>query len=69
MPPMARDSRTPLMYIFSPLSTHSSPSFTALVRQAPKISEPPPGSVVAMPRKAWPAVTLGRTSALSSGVP
>jgi hypothetical protein len=33
------------------------------------MSEPPSGSVVAMPRKASPAVTLGKIAALISGVP
>src|SRR5690606_21282981 len=43
----------PVQYIFSPLSTHSSPSSSAVVEMAAE-SEPAPGSVIAMAQYSLP---------------
>ena len=66
IPPHSLDSAMPLMYIFSPLRTHASPWRAALQRVAPRMSEPPPGSVVAMPKKPCPWQAGGRIIAFNS---
>ncbi len=52
-PPLPRctHSSVPLMYVFSPFTIQSFPSFFAVVLKA-ATSEPPPASVVPMPMNA-----------------
>ncbi len=51
------------MKVLLPLMTHSSPSRTAVVRQA-FTSEPPPGSVIATARMVLPAQMSGQPALL-----
>jgi hypothetical protein len=57
-----------LMKVLLPLMTHSSPSRTAVVRQA-LTSEPPPGSVMATARMVLPAQMSGSQRCFCSSVP
>ena len=57
-----------VMNALAPLTTHSSPSRTALVRVAPA-SEPASGSVRPKPASARPATRSGRKRSFCSSVP
>ena len=57
-----------VMKIFSPLTTYSSPSRTAVVRRD-ETSVPPPGSVMASAEIVSPRSTPGITSACNSALP
>ena len=52
-------SLPPVMKVFSPVITHSSPSRTALVRIA-RASEPAPGSVIAKQLRSSPLIVGSR---------
>src|SRR5262249_47914335 len=58
----------PLVQIFEPFSTHSSPSRTAVV-SAPATSEPPLGSERNCPQISSPRRILGTCSRFCSSVP
>ncbi len=57
-----------VMKVFEPLSTHSSPSRTAVVRM-PRRSLPAPGSVIATAEIVAPLANPGSQRAFCSGVP